>query len=155
MDTLSYKTVYANKATVKQDWLLVDAENETLGRLASKVAYLVKGKNKTYYTPNVNCGDHVVVINAEKVKLTGNKIEEKVYTRHTDYPGGQRHATAQEVLEKKPEFLIERAVRKMLPKNKLGNQLFRNLHVFVGSEHPHSAQAPKKVDLKTIIAHNK
>ncbi|MCC7302579.1 MAG: 50S ribosomal protein L13 [Bacteroidia bacterium] len=155
MNTPSYKTVFANRAAVKQNWVLVDAEDQPVGRLCSKIAYLVKGKNKTYYTPNTNCGDHVVVINAEKVKFTGNKVVEKQYVRHTDYPGGQRFATPKEMLAKRPEFIIERAVKKMLPKNKLGNDLFRNLHVYSGTAHPHEAQAPKKLDLSKIIAHNK
>jgi large subunit ribosomal protein L13 len=155
VNTLSYKTVSANKATVKQEWVLVDAEGETLGRLASKIAYLVKGKNKTYYTPHVNCGDNVIVINAEKVKFSGEKETVKNYVRHTDYPGGQRFSTPKEMRAKRPEFIIEHAVKKMLPKTKLGSDLFRNLHVYAGTAHPHDGQGPKKIDLNTVIVHTK
>jgi len=110
VDTQSYKTVSANKATVKKEWLLVDAENETVGRLASKVAYLVRGKHKTSYTPHVDCGDNVVIINADKVRFTGNKLNDKVYTRHTGYPGGQRFATPKDLLNSKPERVLELAI---------------------------------------------
>ena len=150
MDTLSYKTVSANKGTVTKEWLVVDAENQTVGRLASKIAKLVRGKHKPYFTPHADCGDHVVVINAEKVVFTGNKLQEKTYVRHTGYPGGQRFTTAKEMLDKHPERVIEKAVRGMLPKNKLGAQLFNNLHVFVGSEHNHAAQKPRTLDLNAI-----
>ncbi|GIV44577.1 MAG: hypothetical protein KatS3mg035_1700 [Bacteroidia bacterium] len=112
MDALSYKTVYANKATVNKEWVLVDAEGETLGRLASRVAYLLRGKNKVNFTPNVDCGDNVIIINAEKVKISGTKEEDKVYVRHTGYPGGQRFATPKELLEKNPTAIIEKAVKK-------------------------------------------
>lgn len=155
MNTPSYKTVFANRATVKQNWVLVDAENQHVGRLCSKIAYLVKGKNKTFYTPNTNCGDHVVVINAEKVKFTGKKTTVKTYVRHTDYPGGQRFSTPKEMLAKRPEFIIERAVKKMLPKTRLGSDIFRNLHVYAGTSHPHEAQNPQKLDLAKIISHTK
>ena len=150
MNTLSYKTISANSETVNKEWLLVDAENETLGRLASKVAKLIRGKHKTNYTPHVDCGDNVVVINAEKIHLTGNKWEGKVYTRHTGYPGGQRFTTAQELLDKKPEALIEKAVRGMLPKNRLGRALFGNLYVYTGTEHNQEAQKPKEIKLNEI-----
>ena len=133
VDTLSYKTVSANRATVKKDWLLVDAEGETLGRLASKIAKLIRGKHKTNFTPHVDCGDNVVVVNAEKVTLSGNKWQDKTYIRHTGYPGGQRSLTAQEILEKHPERLVEKAVKGMLPKNKLGRTLYSNLYVYVGA----------------------
>jgi len=118
VDTLSYKTVSANKATVNKNWVLVDAENMVLGRLSSKVAMLIRGKYKPSYTPHVDCGDNVVIINADKVILSGNKIEEKVYTHYTGYPGGQRHATARELFNKKPEAVIEKAVKGMLPKGR-------------------------------------
>jgi len=150
VDTLSYKTVSANRATVKKDWLLVDAEGETLGRLASKVAKLIRGKHKTNFTPHVDCGDNIVVINAEKVTLSGNKWESKTYIRHTGYPGGQRSLTAQEILDKHPERLIEKAVKGMLPKNRLGRALYSNLHVYVGGEHNQEAQKPKKIELDSI-----
>ncbi len=119
MDTLSYKTISANKATVNKEWLLVDAEGQTLGRLASKVAKILRGKYKTNFTPHVDCGDNVIVINAEKVRLSGNKLEDKTYLRYTGYPGGQRSTTANELLNKHPERLIEKSVKGMLHKNKL------------------------------------
>ncbi len=151
MDSLSYKTISANKDTVQKEWLLVDAENETLGRLASKVAFLLRGKHKPSFTPHVDCGDNVVVINAEKIHLTGNKMEDKQYVRHSGYPGGQRFTTPKELLAKKPEAVVEKAVKGMLPKNRLGSELFRNLFVYVGPEHKQEAQNPKKIDLSTII----
>ncbi len=148
MDTLSYKTISANRKTVDKQWLLVDAEGETLGRLASKVAKLLRGKHKPNFTPHVDCGDNVVIINAEKIHLSGNKWEDKTYQRYTGYPGGQRSATAKEVLIKKPESIVEKAVKGMLPKNKLGAELFRNLKVYVGPEHQQEAQKPTVFNLK-------
>jgi len=150
VNTLSYKTISANRETVTKEWLLVDAENETLGRLASKVAKLIRGKYKTNFTPHVDCGDNVVVINAEKINLTGNKMADKTYTRHTGYPGGQRFTTAQEMMDKKPEALIEKAVRGMLPKTRLGRALFNNLYVYTGTEHKQEAQKPKAINLNDI-----
>jgi len=150
MDTLSYKTISANKETVVKSWILVDAENEVLGRLATKVAKMLRGKYKTNFTPHVDCGDNVVVINAEKVRLTGNKVEYKQYVRHTGYPGGQRFDDFKKVLKNKPEFIIEKAVKGMLPKNRLGSVLFKNLYVYTGTEHPHEAQQPKLINLNTI-----
>ena len=150
MDTLSYKTKSANKATVNKEWLLVDAEGQTLGRLASKVAILLRGKHKPEFTPHVDCGDNVIVINAEKVQLSGNKWKDKLYIRYTGYPGGQRSRTALELLEKKPASLVEKAVKGMLPKNKLGADLFRNLKVYVGSEHQQEAQKPTAINLKDL-----
>ncbi len=150
MDTLSYKTISANKATVNKEWLIVDARNEVLGRLASKVAYLLRGKHKTNFTPHVDCGDNVIIINAEKVKLTGQKKSNKQYIRHTGYPGGQRFTTPQELLEKKPEAVIEKAVKGMLPGNRLGSAIFKNLFVYAGEEHKHEAQKPKSINLNDI-----
>lgn len=150
VDTLSYKTKSINNETADKQWLLVDAEGETLGRLASKVAQLIRGKHKTNFTPHVDCGDNVVIINAEKVEMSGKKWTDKVYLRHTGYPGGQRSLTANEIRQKHPERLIEMAVRRMLPKNKLGNQLYRNLKVFVGEKHNHEAQKPQKINLEKI-----
>ncbi len=150
VESLSYKTVSANKATAQKEWLIVDAEGQNLGRLASKVAVLLRGKHKTNYTPHVDCGDNVIVINAEKINLTGNKLEEKTYIRHTGYPGGQRSLTAKVMQQKNPALLVEKAVKGMLPKNKLGAQLFRNLNVNVGAEHKHEAQQPKAVNLNEI-----
>ncbi|MBW8242056.1 50S ribosomal protein L13 [Muricauda oceani] len=147
MDTLSYKTISANKSTVDKQWLLVDAEGQTLGRLASKVAKILRGKYKTNFTPHVDCGDNVIVINAEKIDMTGNKWDEKEYQRYTGYPGGQRSASAKEVLEKHPERIIENSVKGMLPKNKLGADLFRNLKVYAGAEHGQEAQKPKAINL--------
>ena len=150
MDSLSYKTISANAATVTKEWVVIDATNEVLGRLASQIAKILRGKNKPGYTPHVDCGDYVIVVNAEKVKLTGDKLTEKVYVRHTGYPGGQRFATAQDYLKKKPEFVIEEAVRGMLPKTRLGEALFKNLKVYAGAEHPHAAQNPKAIKLNEI-----
>lgn len=150
MDTLSYKTISANKATVNKEWLLVDAEGETLGRLSSKVANLLRGKHKPSFTPHVDCGDNVVVINAEKVALSGNKWADKTYQRYTGYPGGQRLTSAKELLAKNPGAIVEKAVKGMLPKNKLGAELFRNLKVYAGSEHGQEAQKPTAVNLKDI-----
>ncbi|WP_430399986.1 50S ribosomal protein L13 [Flavobacterium sp.] len=150
MNTLSYKTVSANKATVQKEWIVVDAEGHNLGRFASKVAMLLRGKYKPSFTPHVDCGDNVIVINAEKINLTGNKLEEKTYIRHTGYPGGQRSLTAKVMQDKNPALLVEKAVKGMLPKNKIGAELFRNLNVFVGSEHTHGAQKPKTVNLNDL-----
>ena len=150
MDTLSYKTISANKATVQKEWVLVDAEGQTLGRLASKVAILLRGKHKTNFTPHVDCGDNVIVINSEKINLSGNKWSEKSYIRHTGYPGGQRSLTATELFSKDPARLVEKSVKGMLPKNKLGAALFRNLKVVVGTEHSHEAQKPKSINLNEV-----
>lgn len=147
MDTLSYKTISANKNTVNKEWVVVDAENAVLGRLASEVAKIIRGKHKASYTPHVDCGDNVIVINADKIKLTGKKMTDKVYVRHTGYPGGQRFQTPRELLEKHPERVIEKAVKGMLPKNRLGRRLFTNLFVYADAEHPHSAQQPKQIQL--------
>ncbi len=150
MDTLSYRTVSANKATVNKEWIVVDAANETLGRFSSRVAQIIRGKHKPGYTPHVDCGDNVIVINAEKIKLSGKKWDNKVYIRYTGYPGGQRFITARELIAKKPISVIEKAVRGMLPKNRLGDSLYKNLHVYVGKDHPHSAQQPKEYNINTI-----
>jgi large subunit ribosomal protein L13 len=150
VDTLSYKTVSANKATVNKEWVVVDAEGQALGRLSSVVAKLLRGKFKANFTPHVDCGDNVVVINAEKINLTGKKWDSKEYIRHTGYPGGQRSLTATELFTKGPERLVENAVKGMLPKNKLGADLFRNLRVFAGSEHDLQAQKPKTINLNDL-----
>jgi large subunit ribosomal protein L13 len=147
VDTLSYKTISANKATVNKEWVLVDAEGQALGRLASKVAKLLRGKHKPNFTPHVDCGDNVIVINAEKINLSGNKWTEKSYIRHTGYPGGQRSLSATELFGKNPARIVEKSVKGMLPKNKLGAAIFRNLTVVVGSEHNHEAQKPKAINL--------
>lgn len=148
MDTLTYKTISANKATVTKEWLLVDADGHNLGRLASEVAKLLRGKHKPNFTPHVDCGDNVVITNAEKINLTGKKWESKTYIRHTGYPGGQRSLTANEMFKKDPARIIEKAVKGMLPKNKLGAVLFTNLKVYVGTEHGQEAQKPKTINLK-------
>ena len=140
----------ANKATVQKEWLLVDAENEVLGRVASKIAMLVRGKHKTTFTPHADTGDHVIVINAEKVRLTGAKMDDKIYQRYSLYPGGQRIETAKQLKARKPHALLEEAVRGMLPKSRLGEAQFNNLHVVVGTEHKHEAQKPRKIDLNSI-----
>lgn len=154
MDTRSY-TTNVNIDTENKSWLLVDAENETLGRLASKLAYLLRGKHKPTFTPHLNTGDNVIVINARKVRFTGNKLNEKQYVRHTGYPGGQRYATPRTLLQNKPEYIIERAVKKMLPQTKLGEAMFKNLHVFADAQHEHEAQQPKAIDLKKFLEKNK
>ncbi|MCD7969772.1 MAG: 50S ribosomal protein L13 [Alistipes sp.] len=151
MDSLSYKTISANAATVSKDWVLIDADGEVLGRLASQVAKILRGKNKPGFTPHVDCGDNVIVVNAGKVKLTGKKLTEKTYVRHTGYPGGQRFATPADYLKRnRPEFIIEKAVKGMLPKNRLGAALLKNLRVYPGAEHPHEGQNPKTIKLNEI-----
>jgi large subunit ribosomal protein L13 len=147
VDTLSYKTISANKATPDKKWVVVDAQSQVLGRLASRVAYIIRGKHKTSFTPNVDCGDNVIIINASKVRLTGKKFNDKEYIRHTGYPGGQRFATPREIMAKKPTKVVEMAVKGMLPKNRLGRKLFNNLYVYEGTEHPHEAQQPKQIKL--------
>lgn len=151
VDTLSYKTISANKESSQKEWVQVDAAGLSLGRLASGVAKLARGKHKTNFTPHADCGDYVIVVNADKIQLTGNKWNDKLYIRHTGYPGGQRSLTAQQLFDKDPIRLIEKAVKGMLPKNKLGSQLLSNVHVFSGEEHQHTAQKPKKIDINAYI----
>lgn len=151
MDTLSYKTVSLNSATVDKQWFVIDATDLVLGRLASRVALILRGKNKPGFTPHVDCGDNVIVVNAEKVDLKGNKMTNRVYKRHTGYPGGQRFITPEKILASShPERLVERAIRGMLPKTRLGAKLFGNLYVYAGPEHPHQAQNPKEIKLNEI-----
>ena len=150
MDTLSYKTIAVNKSTADKLWVLVDAEGQTLGRLASKVAILLRGKHKPNFTPHVDCGDNVVVVNASKVNLTGKKWEDKTYIRYTGYPGGQRTLTANQLFEKNPSTIIEKSVKGMLPKNKLGATLFRNLHVYNDTNHNQEAQKPVSINLNDV-----
>lgn len=147
MDTNSFKTVSLNSATVEKNWVIVDADSQILGRMASEVAKMIRGKHKPAYTPHVDCGDNVIVINADKIRLTGNKWTDKQYVRHTGYPGGQRFETPNSIKAKSSTILIEKAVRGMLPINRLGRQLFKNLYVYEGAEHPHAAQKPKEVKL--------
>jgi large subunit ribosomal protein L13 len=150
VNALSYKTISTTKANSTKEWIVVDAEGHNLGRLASKVAMILRGKYKPSYTPHVDCGDNVIVINSEKINLTGNKMDEKIYMRHTGYPGGQRTLTAKVLQAKNPAALVEKAVKGMLPKNKLGAELFRNLNVVVGSEHKQAAQKPRTVNLNDL-----
>lgn len=148
MDTLSYKTQSARKETVSHNWFVIDAEGLPLGRLASKIATVLRGKHKTSYTPHVDCGDYVIVVNAEKVLLTGNKLTQKVHYTHSGFPGGQKQRTPAQILEKHPNRLIEIAVKGMLPKNKLGRAMYKKLFVYEGSQHNHQAQKPSKLELK-------
>lgn len=150
MSTLSYKTVSANKNTVEKKWIVIDAENQVLGRVATRVANVLRGKNKPYYTPHVDCGDNVIIINAEKVRLTGKKLTDKNYVRYTGYPGGQRFSTPRQLLNTFPERILEHAIKGMLPKNRLGDDLFRNLHIVVGPTHKFEAQKPELVNLNSI-----
>lgn len=150
MNTLSYKTISANEKIVKKEWVVIDAENQIVGRLATVVARILRGKLKTYYTPHFDCGDNVIIINAEKIRFTGKKMTDKVYVRHTGYPGGQRFTTPREVLKKHPIRVMEHAIRGMLPKNRLGDQLYRNLYVYAGPNHPHEGQQPKLMNINEI-----
>lgn len=150
MNTLSYKTISANKETAGKVWVLVDAENQILGRLASKVAKIIRGKHKANFTPHADCGDNVIVINADKIQLSGAKWDQKEYVRHTGYSGGQRFTTASQMMAKKPTAMVETAVKGMLPKNRLGRAILGNLYVYAGSEHPHQAQQPQQINLNTM-----
>ena len=150
MESLSYKTISANAATVTKEWVLIDATNAVLGRLAAQVAKILRGKDKPSFTPHVDCGDNVIIINADKVKFTGKKMTDKEYVRHSGYPGGIRLTTPAEYLKKNPEFIIEKAVKGMLPRTRLGAAQMRNLKVYAGGEHPHAAQAPRTINLNEI-----
>jgi large subunit ribosomal protein L13 len=148
VNTLSYKTISANKATVVKEWVVIDATNAVLGRFSSEVASMLRGKHKPSFTPHVDCGDNVIVINAEKIRLTGNKMNDRVHFSYTGFPGGQKELTPAAMMAKNPTSLIEHAVRGMLPKTRLGREVFKNLHVYAGNEHPHEAQKPKTIELK-------
>ena len=150
MNTLSYKTVSVNKENANKKWYVVDAEGQILGRLASQVAMILRGKKKACFTPHSDCGDNVIIINAEKVVLTGNKMDQKYYMRYTGYPGGQRVRTVREQLKRKPTFVLEHAIKGMLPKNRLGSEIFRNLYVYEGPNHNHEAQQPIELKINTI-----
>lgn len=150
MDTLSYKTVSTNDATVTKEWVLVDAENEVLGRLASKVALMLRGKHRPNFTPHVDGGDNVIIINADKIRITGHKWTQSVHYRYSGFPGGQVGETPKQIYAKDPGRLIKMAVRGMLPKNRLGDAIMVNLRIFSGSEHPHGAQNPKQINLDSI-----
>ena len=150
MNTLSYKTVSVNKENANKKWVVVDAEGQILGRFASEVAMILRGKRKPCYTPHSDCGDNVIIINAEKIQLTGNKMADKYYVHYTGYPGGQRFRTVSEQLKRKPIAVLEHAIKGMLPKTKLGHEIFRNLYVYAGPEHPHQAQQPTELKINTI-----
>lgn len=150
MEAISYKTISANAATVQKQWIVIDAENEILGRLSTQVAKILRGKHKASFTPHVDCGDNVIIVNAEKVRFTGNKMAEKEYVHHTGYPGGQRFQTAADLMKKDPTRIITYAVRGMLPKNRLGRAVIKNMYVYAGPSHPHEGQTPKVVELKSI-----
>ncbi|MCC8155399.1 MAG: 50S ribosomal protein L13 [Tannerellaceae bacterium] len=150
MDTLSYKTISANKATVNKEWVVVDATDQHLGRLCSKVAKLLRGKYKPNFTPHVDCGDNVIIINADKVVLTGNKWNDRIYLRYTGYPGEQRENTPASLMKKGEDRLFRKVVKGMLPKNRLGAKLLGNLYVYAGTEHKHEAQQPKSIDINSL-----
>ncbi|MDR1345197.1 MAG: 50S ribosomal protein L13 [Bacteroidales bacterium] len=150
MNKLSYRTISANEKIVKKEWVLIDAQEEIVGRLATVVARILRGKTKTYYTPHFDCGDNVIIINADKIRFTGHKMTDKQYVRHTGYPGGQRFATPRELLKRKPIAVLEHAVRGMLPKNRLGDALYRNLYVYADANHPHEGQQPKLININEI-----
>ena len=139
------KTIMATPANIERKWYIVDAEGQTLGRLASQVAAVLRGKNKPIFTPHMDCGDYVIVINAEKIKVTGKKLNDKIYYNHSDYPGGMRETTLKELLDKKPARAVELAIKGMLPKGPLGRQMYTKLHVYAGAEHPHAAQKPEEI----------
>jgi large subunit ribosomal protein L13 len=150
VDTLSYKTISANKATVNKEWVVVDADGQHLGRLASKVAKLLRGKYKPNFTPHVDCGDNVIIVNAEKVALTGNKWTDRIYLSYTGYPGGQKEHTPADLQKKGSDRLFRKVVKGMLPKNKLGDKLLGNMYVYDGAAHKHEAQQPKTVDINSL-----
>ena len=143
MSKLHFTTKHANEATVKRDWYVVDGTNQTVGRMCSRIAAILRGKNKAYYTPHVDCGDFVVVINADKVTFSGNKLEEKIYINFSGYPGGKKEEIAKDLLNRRPDAVIERAIKGMLPKNRLGRKMYKKLFVYAGVQHPHTAQQPK------------
>ena len=144
MSKLHFTTKHANAATVKHGWYIVDGTNQTVGRIASKIAAVLRGKNKAYYTPHVDCGDYVIIINAEKVLLTGNKFHDKQYLNYSGYPGGKKEEAAEDLIKRRPEVIMERAVKGMLPKNRLGRKMIKKLFVYAGDKHPHTAQQPKE-----------
>jgi ribosomal protein L13 len=150
VDTLSFKTISANKATVNKEWVVVDATGQSLGRICTKVAKLLRGKYKPNFTPHVDCGDNVIIINADKVVLTGNKWNDRIYFKHTGYPGGQREITPAQLMAKGEDRLFRKVVKGMLPKNRLGDKLLNNLYVYAGSEHKHEAQQPKSIDINSL-----
>jgi len=145
MSKLHFTTKHANAATVQRNWYVVDGTNQTVGRMCSRIASVLRGKNKAYYTPHVDCGDYVVIINADKIQFSGNKMDEKVYINFSGYPGGKKEEIAKDLLKRRPEVILERAIKGMLPKNRLGRKMYKKLFVYAGSEHPHFAQQPKEL----------
>jgi large subunit ribosomal protein L13 len=145
MSKLHFTTKHANSATIQRNWYVVDGTNQTVGRMCAKVAAILRGKNKAYYTPHVDCGDNIIIINASKVKFTGNKLDQKVYINFSGYPGGKKEETAGNLLKRRPDAVIERAVKGMLPKNRLGRQMYKKLFVYADAVHPHIAQQPKEL----------
>ena len=150
MSKLHFTTKHANEATVQRNWYVVDGTNQTVGRMCAKIASILRGKNKAYYTPHVDCGDYIIVTNCEKVKFSGNKLEDKLYLTFSGYPGGQKGETAKNLLNRRPEVVVERAVKGMLPKNRLGRQMYKKLFVYAGTEHPHGAQKPAELTFTKI-----
>jgi large subunit ribosomal protein L13 len=145
MSKLHFTTKHANEATVQRNWYVVDGTNQTVGRMCAKIAAILRGKNKAYFTPHVDCGDFVIVINADKIQFTGNKLEQKVYDNFSGYPGGLKEEVAKDLLKRRPEVIIERAVKGMLPKNRLGRKMYKKLFVYADGQHPHTAQQPKEL----------
>ncbi len=150
MSKLHFTTKHANEATVQRNWYVVDGTNQTVGRMCAKIASVLRGKNKAYYTPHVDCGDFIIVINCEKVKFTGNKMDDKEYLTYSGYPGGQKGEAAKDLLKRRPEVVIERAIKGMLPKNRLGRQMYKKLFVYTGTAHPHAAQKPAELTFTKI-----
>ena len=146
MSKLHFTTKHANEATVQRNWYVVDGTNQTVGRMCAKIASVLRGKNKAYYTPHVDCGDYVIVTNCEKIRFTGKKLDEKTYINFSGYPGGKKEEVAGDLLERRPEVIIERAIKGMLPKNKLGRKMYKKLFVYAGAEHPHTAQNPQQLN---------
>jgi large subunit ribosomal protein L13 len=145
MSKLHFTTKHANAATVQRNWYVVDGANQTVGRMCARIAAVLRGKNKVYYTPHVDCGDFVIVINADKVVFTGNKLDQKLYQNYSGYPGGLREEGARDLLRRRPEVVVERAVKGMLPKNRLGRQMYKKLFVYTDAQHPHTAQQPAEL----------
>ena len=143
MSNLHFTTKHANAATVQHNWYVVDGTNQTVGRMCAKIAAVLRGKNKAYYTPHVDCGDYIIVTNCDKVVFTGNKLDEKIYDTYSGYPGGRKEETAKNLMKRRPEVVIERAVKGMLPKNRLGRKVYKKLFVYAGDKHPHTAQQPQ------------
>ena len=147
MSKLHFTTKHANETTVQRNWYVVDGTNQTVGRMCSKIASVLRGKNKAYYTPHVDCGDFVIVTNCDKIKFTGNKLDDKLYVTYSGYPGGQKEESAKELMRRRPHAIIERAIKGMLPKNRLGRKMYKKLFVYTGTDHPHTAQKPQTLTL--------